>query len=137
MKQTLPYFLFFSILLSFPVSADTGHQHSQIDIPSSSPRPEISIHASRDAVAGWNIHLVLKHFIFTPEKVNQAPVVGEGHAHLYLNGKKIARLYDEWYHLPELARGKHIISVTLNANNHAEFSVEGRTISATTTITND
>ena len=61
-------------------------------------------------------------------------MLGEGHAHLYVDGKKRDRLYGPWYHLADLTPGRHTIEVTLNSNNHAEYLLEGEAISDQVTI---
>ena len=58
---------------------------------------------------------------------------GEGHAHLYLDGQKIARVYGEWYHLPKL-EGDHELRVTLNTNDHQDYAVKGEVVGATKKI---
>jgi len=58
-----------------------------------------------------------------------AHVPSEGHAHLYIDGKKVTRLYGEWYHIPSLSPGTHKITVTLNANSHEDLMVKGKVVS--------
>ena len=54
-------------------------------------------------------------------------IEGEGHAHLYLDGAKVARVYGEWYHLPKL-EGEHKLRVTLNTNDHQDYTVAGEVV---------
>jgi hypothetical protein len=61
-------------------------------------------------------------------------VAGEGHAHLYIDGKKITRLYGEWYFIPSLKPGTHTIRVTLNANTHEDYAVGGKLVEDTVTV---
>lgn len=70
-------------------------------------------------------------FRFAPERASTAHVAGEGHAHLFIDGKKITRLYGEWYHVPALTPGVHKITVTLNANSHEDLTVQGKVVSDT------
>ena len=79
-------------------------------------------------MVGWNIHVTTKNFRFSPENINKEPIEGEGHAHLYVDGKKISRLYNAWFHLSNLSPGSHTLRVTLNANNHAELVLNGKNI---------
>ena len=37
--------------------------------------------------------------MFAPENVNQADVDGQGHAHIYVDGEKVSRVYGERFHL--------------------------------------
>lgn len=116
---------------------NTGKEvHSgQVIVSDSAAVPEVELNIKEDTLSGWNIHLQTRHFRFTPEKFGQAHVVGEGHAHLYLDGKKIARIYNSWYHLNELLPGMHTLSVTLNSNNHDVYVFDGAVISDKVEIT--
>lgn len=111
---------------NYNIGAD---MHSrQVVVPDSAAVPEVELNIKEDELSGWNIHLETKNFRFTPEKFGQAHVLGEGHAHLYLDDKKIARIYNSWYHLSELLPGAHTLSVTLNTNNHDEYVFDGAVI---------
>jgi hypothetical protein len=48
---------------------------------------------------------------WTPEHVNHPHVPDEGNAHLYVNGKKLARLWGGWYHLEHLRPGDNRVAV--------------------------
>lgn len=89
----------------------------------------------KDAKAGWNVFLVTENFTFTPEAVNQPHVANTGHAHLYINGTKLARLYGPAYHIEALPFGPHDLEVVLNTNEHAQYTILGRPVSAELTFT--
>jgi hypothetical protein len=110
------------------------HKHSQLEVSSQSEKPSVSLQVTRDVIGGWNLHLTVMNFRFAPEHVNGRPVQGEGHAHLYVDGKKVARLYGPWFHLGDLPLGRHSLQVTLNANNHAGLVLNGEPIAATEEI---
>ena len=131
-------FLCSTVLLSatsLVIATESGHshkhQHSHIEISSLPEKPGISLYVTRDVVVGWNIHLVATNFRFAPEHVNEQPVPGEGHAHLYVDGKKVARLHSPWFHLGDLSPGRHTLQVTLNTNNHASLVLQGIPVAAT------
>ncbi|MDJ0958117.1 MAG: hypothetical protein QNI91_14715, partial [Arenicellales bacterium] len=84
--------------------ADT-HTHDSIDVSSDADIPSLSLEIAPDAVGGWNVRIRTSEFRFTPENVNKEHVSGEGHAHLYVDGVKKARLYGEWFHLGDLSPG--------------------------------
>lgn len=88
-------------------------------------------------MSGWNLTLETQNFRFTPEKVNIPNVANEGHAHVYVNGEKLTRLYAKHYHLSNFPVGEHDISVTLNANDHLALALNQQTISAKATITQE
>ena len=87
----------------------------------------VSLHVEPDAVSGLNIHLTTTAFTFTPEDVNADDEPGTGHAHLYVDGVKITRLYGPSYHLTGVEPGDHEIRVALNTNSHADY-VQGTTL---------
>lgn len=122
-------------------SHDHGsHDHGQLDILSVDPQAkkhDITLSIDKDTMSGWNIHIGVDSFAFTPEKVNQGPSIHEGHAHLYIDNFKIARLYHNWYHLKDLTPGEHTIQITLNANNHQALTFDGEPLQATVRITQE
>lgn len=97
--------------------------------------PAVSLSVRPDPASGWNLHLVTDNFRFAPESAGGAHVPGEGHAHLYVNGGKVARLYAGWAHLDELPPGA-TITVTLNANDHRVYQVDGSPVQAAVTLQN-
>ena len=119
------------------MSSDTIHAHAMTEVDSTLPVPTVSIETSKDSKDGYNIHLVTEHFRFTPELVNNDPVQGEGHAHIYVNGEKIARLYGDWFNLSsdDMQSGENVIEVTLNANDHSEWVIDGQHIADSTSLT--
>ena len=117
--------------------ATSAHDHGydMVDISYQSLIPEVSIAAYKDAESGYNIRMVTTNFQIVPEHASTVFVENEGHAHLYLNGEKIARVYGEWYHIPNLEPGTHTLRVVLNSHDHKDLMVNGQVIAATTTIT--
>jgi zinc transporter ZupT len=113
-----------------------GHHHeaAPVEIPEGTPVPTVRLHVSKDPESGWNLHVETEHFRFAPEAVNEPSRIGEGHAHLFVDGEKIARLYGPWYHLGELQPGTHQIRVELNSNQHAPFVYKGKKIEDIVTI---
>lgn len=111
-----------------------GHQHKQLEIPAGQRIPEVDLIVTPDAMNGWNLELKLSNFKLAPENVNQGASFQEGHAHLFINGEKITRLYGNWYFLGNLEPGTNEISVTLNANNHDDLVHNGEMISDTEII---
>ncbi|MEL7832588.1 hypothetical protein [Fodinibius sp. Rm-B-1B1-1] len=115
-------------------SADQGMHSGQVMIADSSQVPAIDIHVEKDSLSGWNLRLDTQAFSFAPEKFGTAHVPGEGHAHLYVDGEKRARIYSRWYHISDLSRGSHSLRVTLNANSHDKYVHGGRVIADTAEI---
>jgi len=110
-------------------SVDPHHQ--MMEIPAGEPIPSVKLVVHPDTMRGYNLEVQTTNFKFAPEDVNKAAKPGEGHAHLYVNGKKITRLYSSWYYLDNLKPGKNEIRVSLNANNHQVLAHNGKMIEAT------
>lgn len=109
-------------------------KHDQVDVSKWPHEPSLTLTAHKDAMAGWNLQIEPNNFEFAQARVNQENVVGEGHAHLYINGEKITRLYSNWYYLNNLPSGVHSVMVVLNANNHGPLILRDQKISATVEI---
>ena len=114
---------------------DHVHNHDQmIDLPEGTNTPTIEMVLYEDAVSGWNLQIITTNFSFTPEAVNQENKAGEGHAHIYVNGDKLARLYSPWMHIGKLPAGQVTVSASLNANDHSTLSVGNKPLSAEVVI---
>ncbi len=118
---------------AWPQASDLRRAHPDheiVDIPDGAPVPSAAIELEADPIDGFNLFLVTANFTFTPEAVNGEPVANEGHAHLYLNGKKTARLYSPWRHLSGslFREGVNRFEVVLNANDHSTWGLGGEPI---------
>lgn len=104
-----------------------GHvamNHGILDISQDSILPQIEkLTLIKDPMSGWNIHVAVNNFRFAPENASKEHRKGEGHAHLYINGNKVARLYSPWFHIPEFIKDKNEIKVTLNSNDHQTLAI--------------
>ncbi|MCY3894963.1 MAG: hypothetical protein OXG17_00665 [Chloroflexi bacterium] len=112
-------------------AAEGGHDHGGT-VETSGMSVEVT--AEVDPIDGINVHIIPSGFVFAPERVNQADVDGEGHAHVYVDGEKVGRAYGEWFHLKGVAPGEREIRVTLQTNGHSEYAVGGQTVEAATTL---
>jgi hypothetical protein len=110
------------------------HDHQPIEIPQGQAVPQVDLVVHSDAVQGWNLEVKVSNFEFTPSHVNQADQLDEGHAHLYINGEKVTRIYGNWYYLKNLEPGENQLRVTLNTNGHQELYYQGQPIEDTETI---
>ncbi|MDP5254253.1 MULTISPECIES: hypothetical protein [unclassified Vibrio] len=111
---------------------EVSHQHPPREVSSQSPIPSVSHLMFPDVMDGFNVQILTRHFTFTPASINQAPNNNQGHAHIYVNDVKIARVYSSWFHLPRslFKTGDNVVKVTLNANDHGEWSINGNPISS-------
>ena len=111
-----------------------GEHAKPIMIPAGPNAPSVSISVTKDAVGGWNVHIKTGNFKFAPEHASGKHIPGEGHAHIYVNDKKISRVYGPWFHLGSLPTDGANVKVTLNANDHRDLMVDGKFVAATKTV---
>ncbi len=112
-----------------PMTSGEGvHEHKTMQIPAGQPVPVVDLTVHPDAMKGWNLELKVSNFRFAPEKINTESNPTEGHAHLYVNGEKLTRVYGSWYYLSSLPPGQQKITVSLNANRHEDLVHNGKPI---------
>lgn len=115
-----------------------GDEHAMMHemlVEASSPAPTLDVVVHKDPMSGYNVELLTTNFRFAPENASLEHVPGEGHGHIYVDGTKINRLYGNWYHLGKLEEGQREIKVSLSANNHGIYAVNGEEIAVTKVIT--
>ncbi|MEX2215179.1 MAG: hypothetical protein WD768_13680 [Phycisphaeraceae bacterium] len=117
------------------VHANEHDGHAQaVEVADAATAPTLTLRIHRDPHSGWNLELITTQFSFAPQSAGGSHIPGEGHAHLMVDGKKVARLYGHWFHLPPLAPGKHEVTVSLHANTHGPLLVAGKVIAATVEV---
>ncbi|MGW7438150.1 hypothetical protein [Streptomyces sp. NPDC054849] len=99
--------------------------------------PEVQLAVRPDSEDGWNLQLTVKNYRFTPDSTGGAALPGAGHAHLELDGRKLARLYGPWFHLPaaQVPEGPHTLTVRLYADDHTAWAVSGKPVEGTAQLT--
>lgn len=116
-------------------SEAAAHSHGNaVNLPAGVDAPGLAVKVFKDPMAGWNLHVAPTNFRFAPENASATDQPGEGHAHVYVNGVKLARLYGEWMHIPELPKGQVEVKVSLNTNSHGELTVEGIPVAASVNV---
>lgn len=122
-----------------PAMDHSAHEHvhgEALMIPPGADAPTLALDLLPDPVAGWNLNLQTQNFVFAAERAGGAHVPGEGHAHIYVNGVKIARAYGDWFHLEALPVGMVEVEVTLNSNDHRSLMVGDVPVAATVSFRN-
>ncbi len=112
-----------------------GHGGDAVDVSDLDPAPAVSLEATADPKGGFNLHVVATGHRIAPEHASTDHVPGEGHMHLFVDGERVSRFYNEWVHLPDPGEGEHTVRVELSANSHDPLAIDGAIIEATTTIT--
>ncbi len=107
-------------------------QHASVE---ASQEMNVKLNVYKDLFSGYSIQLIVDGLTFTPENAGQQHVDGEGHAHIYIDGEKIARVYGTSFHLGNtLSEGEHEIKVSLNGNDHSPYTYNGELVEDTVTV---
>lgn len=90
--------------------------------------PTVRAEARPDSEGGWNIHLTVERFRFTPESTGGAALPGRGHARLLVDGRETARVYGPWGYVPA---GGRTLTVRLHADDHTVWAAAGAPVQTT------
>lgn len=98
-------------------------KHEHIEVAKGRLNPIVKLVATKDTMGGYNLNIQTNNFFFTPEKAGADAVQNTGHAHLFINGEKIGRVYGPWIYLgnEKFKNGTNTIEVSLNANDHSSW----------------
>lgn len=111
--------------------AAMGHAvMAPVEIADGPQAPTVALAVFPDSDTGWNLHIQTTGFTFAGANAGAAHVLGEGHAHIYANGKKLARAYGPWVHIESLPAGVVDLKVSLNTNDHRAILVGGEALEA-------
>ncbi|MFB7517045.1 hypothetical protein [Streptomyces sp. NPDC056144] len=104
---------------------ETGHRLRELPAATA---PTVRVESRPDTEGGWNVHLTVERFRFTPDSTGGAALPGRGHARLLADGKEISRLYGTWGYVPP---GVRTLTVRLHADDHTVWAVAGAPVQAT------
>lgn len=126
--------LLFTLSLIFvgsSTSAHDGEDHGT-RVWDGSTKPSIELIVTKDMMSGFNVHIKTKGFKWAPQRASMTHRAGEGHAHIYVDGIKVGRVYSSWYHLNtaglNLKPGNHTIKIDLNGNDHVPYTYLGKVL---------
>ena len=96
--------------------------------------PQATLVIQKDLTGGFNVHVKTTNFVWRPEMASMQHIPGEGHAHVYLDGRKIMRIYNEWFHLNTFQfstkPGEQLLSIEFVGNDHAPYTIQGLPLGA-------
>ena len=117
------------------------HEHTMIAIPESKLLPQLGLILHRDSKSGFNLTISAQDFeLEPPENKNCCESTGspilEGHAHIFVNGKKVYRAYAKYIHLPAdlFQTGVNQVMVSLNDHDHNTWSIGAKMAMSTLVI---
>ena len=113
---------------------DHDHTHDEPEPLEADSPMSLELTAHSDTGGAYNLQVVPTGFTFSGENVNRSHVSGEGHAQVYVDGKEITRMYVPWIALPALDPGMHTIKVSLNTNDHRDYTWNGMPVEASVEV---
>lgn len=120
------------ILRPETTGATPAMDHSLANGVEMSPSPTIAL-AREPAVSadGFDVEISVENFEFVRVEDGAPHVEGQGHAHIYLNGLKLGRLYGAHFSVGSLAPGDYVLTVALNSNDHRPYLSDGAPVMLT------
>ncbi|MDO0931874.1 hypothetical protein QQY66_09315 [Streptomyces sp. DG2A-72] len=113
---------------------DEGRRYREVD---EEDAPEVGIEVQPDADQGWDVRLTVHNFRFSPPGTRAEAVPGRGLAHLFVDGRRIARLRAPEYRFSAdlVQRGTHHVTARLYADDGTVWAVDGEPVESTADIT--
>jgi hypothetical protein len=100
-----------------------------------SPRPSVSVTATEVAPGTFDLSFDLESFTLVDVSTAPEPVEGEGHVHVYIDGRGGPMVYIDTHRLEDIPPGEHEIRVELSAADHQPWLIDGEPVDGTTTVT--
>jgi copper(I)-binding protein len=111
-------------------AGSTTMDHSGAGV-STSPAPTLTLIPPAQVDAdGFEMRLSIENFAFVRVEDGTPHVPVEGHAHIYLNGLKLGRLYDTRFDIGALSPGSYDLRVALNSHDHRPYLADGVPVAA-------
>jgi hypothetical protein len=87
----------------------------------SSEKPSLAMDVKLEGTSA-EVTLFTQNFKFVKADGSGKQVHGQGHAHLYLDGKLIYKVYDPKFIVKKLPKGEHELRVELAYSNHLPYN---------------
>ena len=107
------------------------------EVAEGSGAPGVSIDVAQQPDGTTKVTLVTSRFTFDPDMPEPVHVPGHGHAHLYLDGFKVARMHEAATTIGVLLPGTYTLTAALNSNDHRAYMDESGPVQASATFTVD
>jgi hypothetical protein len=95
--------------------------------------PELSISVTGDSAQGWTVATSITNFTLTGSDASDH-VPGQGHAHIWVDGRVFTMISEPTVVIPILDPGTHEIMVTLSSNDHMDYVHDGEPLMARTIV---
>ena len=131
MRVVISVLLSVFILPTSALATKEIHQHVLLELDENTPVPQISLNVFRDETDGVNLHIQTNKYILNaPHSSTPDSKYISGHAHLFINAKKVQRVYGADVHLPAslFRKGVNQIAISLNSHQHENYTKNGQNI---------
>lgn len=96
--------------------------HGQANGVHETPVPELALRWKKEPDEdGLEVQLDVRNFKFVRVGDDAAHVPNEGHAHIYLNGLKLGRMYQDTFAVGRIPPGRYTLTVSLNTHDHRPY----------------
>jgi len=117
---------------------DGGHSHDgMVDLSGLPDPPNLTIVATPDGPGAVALEITVDGLELVPVDPPQEHQVGQGHAHVTVDGTSVAMVAETHYRLTGLSSGSHVLEVSLSSNDHRGYMVDGMPISVSMTLVVD
>lgn len=89
-----------------------------LQLPEDMPEPSVTLAARRLPSGNWQLEVATTGFRFTAMCVSDAEPAPVGHAHIVMDGVKVASAYAPTADLGPLPPGRHTIAAVLRGQDH-------------------
>jgi hypothetical protein len=103
-------------------------------LPDSAPQPALALNARREADGTWTVMIDAPGFVFTDLCRTASEAMPIGHAHVILDGAKVATATAPIFRLGPLAPGRHRLRIGLRAQDHRALVGKGGLVEAGLTL---
>jgi hypothetical protein len=118
------------LLIQDPLDVSSSYLPERDSVPAasggenhafSSEKPSLAMDVKLEGTSA-EVTLLTQNFKFVTTDESGKQVHGQGHAHLYLDGKLIYKVYDPKFIVKKLPKGEHELRVELVYNNHLPYN---------------
>ena len=112
---------------------DHTHDHGSVEAEGATA-PTVALEVTADPAGGINVFVETANFAVVPEAASAGHLEGEGHFHLFIDGEKVLRFYNEAIYFGGVTEGDVEVMVELSANDHSTYTRGGDPIVAMATF---
>lgn len=136
MAMVLLSLLLGSMVVTAPMVNSLGRPPGSVFLvlPEDAVVPEVALQVEALGGGRFLLHLDARAFTFTDLCVSQAEAAPVGHAHVHVDGKKVASAFMPVIEIGPLAPGDHVIDVVLRGQDHRPLVTKNGLVRAITEV---